>query len=310
MSRIHEALKKAEQERPSSPRQESSAGLPEPGPVHAGASSAGAAEKAVIPPGNLREEYSGELTLETLLKRCPQPGWKPDLRTMLFFNADNHTYGTEEFRTLRTRLYRMRDKQPLQTVLITSALPKEGKSFTAANLAQAIVRQHERRALLIDADLRLPGLHVPLGAPLMPGLSDYLRGDADEFSVIQKSPRENLFFIPGGKPVSNPAELIGNGRLKNLLQGLKPIFDWIVLDSPPVIPVSDATLLADFCDGIVVVVKAASTPFDLAQKVRQELQGKPLLGVVLNRVEPGLAYSSYYYEHYVPGRKNEKVRSA
>jgi len=310
MSRIHEALKKAEQERPSSPRQESSAGVPEPRFVHAGASPAGAAEKAVIPAGKLREEYSGELSFETLLKRCAQPGWKPNLKTMVFFNTDNHTYGTEEFRTLRTRLYQIRDKRPLQTVLITSALPKEGKSFTAANLAQAIVRQHERRALLIDADLRLPGLHVPLGAPLMPGLSDYLRGDADEFSVIQKSPRENLFFIPGGKPVSNPAELIGNGRLQNLLQGLKPIFDWIVVDSPPVIPVSDATLLADFCDGIVVVVKAASTPFDLAQKARQEFQGKPLLGIVLNRVEPGLSYSSYYYKHYVPGAKNDKVRSA
>jgi protein-tyrosine kinase len=310
MSRIHEALKKAEQERPSTPGRESSAGLPEPGLVHAEASPAGAAENAVIPAGNLREEYSGGLTFETLLKRCAQPGWKPDLKKMLFFNADNHAYGTEEFRTLRTRLYQIRDKQPLQTVLITSALPKEGKSFTAANLAQAIVRQHERRALLIDADLRLPGLHVPLGAPLMPGLSDYLRGDADEFSIIQRSPRENLFFIPGGKPVSNPAELIGNGRLKNLLQGLKPIFDWIVVDSPPVIPVSDATLLADFCDGIVVVVKAASTPFDLAQKASQEFHGKPLLGIVLNRVEPGLAYSSYYYGHYLPGPKNGKVRNA
>ncbi len=260
--------------------------------------------------GNLSGEYSGELTFETLVKRCPRPGWKPDLKTMVFFNTDNHTYGTEEFRTLRTRLYQIRDKQPLQTVLITSALPQEGKTFTAANLAQAIVRQHERRALLIDADLRLPGLHVPLGAPLTPGLSDYLRGDADEFSVIQRSPRGNLFFIAGGKPVSNPAELIGNGRLKNLLQGLKPIFDWIVLDSPPVIPVSDATLLADFCDGIVMVVRAASTPFDLAQKARQEFQGKPLLGIVLNRVEPGLAYSSYYYEHYVPSAKNRKVKSS
>ncbi len=310
MSRIHEALKKAEEARPGSSRQESSAGLPEPTLARSGASPTGAAENVVISAGNLSEEYSRELTIEMLQKRCMRPAWKPDLKTMVFFNTDNHTCGTEEFRTLRTRLYQIRGKQPLQTVLITSALPQEGKSFTAANLAQAIVRQHERRALLIDADLRLPGLHVPFGAPLTPGLSDYLRGDADEFSVIQRSPRDNLFFIAGGKPVSNPAELIGNGRLEKLLQGLKPIFDWIVLDSPPVIPMSDATLLANFCDGVVIVVKAASTPFDLAQKARQEFHGKPLLGVVLNRVEPGLAYSSYYYKHYVPGPKNRKVGSS
>lgn len=307
MSRIHEALKKAEQEKSSTPRQEvprGPMGFPEPGPVHPAASSAEATEDVVTPAGEWFEENFEQLTFEALTTRCPQPGWKPDLKTMLFFNAQNYTVGTEQFRTLRTRLYQIRDKQPLRKLLITSALPKEGKTFTAANLAQAIVRQHERRALLIDADLRLPGLHVPLGAPVTPGLSDYLRGEADEFSVIQKSPRENLFFIAGGKPVSNPAELIGNGRLKNLLDRLSPVFDWIVLDSPPAIPVSDASLLADLCDGVVMVVRAAATPFDLAQKVRQDFGQRPIVGVVLNRVEPGTGYQSYY-AYYATGRAQD-----
>ena len=106
--------------------------------------------------------------------------------------------GTEEFRTLRSRLYHLREKMPLKTVLVTSALPKEGKSFTATNLAQVMVRQQGRRVLLIDADLRAPRLHRMLGTTSDPGLSDYLQGKSDEFSIMQRGPLENLFFIPSG----------------------------------------------------------------------------------------------------------------
>jgi len=256
-------------------------------------------------PAATGEERPVRLTFEALLARCRRPHWKPDLQTMLFFSAQNHRDGTEEFRTLRSRLYQIREKQPVRTVLITSPLPGEGKTFVVANLAQVIARQYERRALLIDADLRFSRLHVPLGAPSSPGLSDYLLGEADEFSILQRGPRDNLFLIPGGKQVSNPVELIGNGRLKNLLHRLAPIFDWIILDSPPAVPVSDASLLADFCDGILLVVQAAVTPFDVAQKARQGFQNKPLLGVVLNRVEPGEAYSAYYRYYY----EQEKART-
>ena len=95
-------------------------------------------------------------SVDTLLARCPQMEWKPDLGTMLFMNGDDSKQGTEEFRTLRSRLYHLREKMTLKKLLVTSALPKEGKSFTSSNLAQVMVRQHGRRVLLIDADLRGP----------------------------------------------------------------------------------------------------------------------------------------------------------
>jgi capsular exopolysaccharide synthesis family protein len=214
---------------------------------------------------------------------------------MLFSDGQHHVLGAEEFRTLRSHLYMIRERQPLQKLLITSALPREGKTFIAGNLAEVIVRQPGRRVLLIDSDLRLSQLHLKLGAPANPGLSDYLRGEADEFAVIQRGPIESLLFIAGGKLAPNPSELIGNGRLKLLLQRLGPAFDWIILDSPPVVPVSDAKLLADLCDGVLVVVQAGTTPYDLARKACQEFREKRLLGVVLNFAEAGSSYSSYYY---------------
>src|SRR5262249_47345307 len=95
-----------------------------------------------------------------------------------------------------------------------SALPKEGKSFVAANLAQVLVRQHGRRALLVDGDLRGARLHTALGTDGTPGVSDYLLGEADEYAILQRGPMENLFFIGSGRSGTNPAELVANGRLK------------------------------------------------------------------------------------------------
>lgn len=292
MSRIHDALKKAEQERAAHQQQ---AGASAPSPF-----TPTDAEFERIPPFSESPvpNSPGVLTLETLLERCPQPKWNPDLKTMLFFNTGTHVPGTEEFRTLRAQLYKLREKRPLKSILVTSALPAEGKSFVAANLAQVFVRQHERRVLLVDGDLRWSRLHLSLGTTLSPGLTDYLRGDADIFSIVQRSPQNNLFFIPGGKSVSNPNELIINGRLQELLRQMSALFDWIVIDSPPAVPVSDAALMAGMCDGILMVVRSAQTPFDLAQKVRQEFRDKPLVGVVLNGVDAGTSYGSYYYYHH------------
>src|SRR5260370_14035108 len=217
---------------------------------------------------------------------------------MRFFNGDDTGRGTDEFRTLRSRLYHTREKMPLKKILVTSALPKEGKSFTSANLAQVLVKQHGRRILLIDADLRGPRLHAMLGTTASPGLSDYLQGANDEFSIMQHGPMENLFFIPSGQQISDPSELVANGRLKFLLQRVEALFDWIIIDSPPAVPVSDASVLAKSCDGVLMVVRSNATPVDMARRARLGFSGHALFGVVLNGMGSGAPDSRCYYEFY------------
>jgi len=311
MSRIHEALKRAEQERATGAVAEpvplmgtelpmSRDGENGDGPAPLPVTQLPHAQLPVVPGG-------APIAYETLLARCTPTAWNPDRKTMLFFGEDEQSRGTEEFRTLRSRLYQLRDRQPLKKVLVTSSLPKEGKTFVAANLAQVIVRQHGRRALLIDADLRGPRLHSALGTPSAPGLVEYLQGEADEISVLQRGPMENLFFIASGRSASSPAELVGNGRFRVLMARLEAAFDWIIVDSPPAVPVSDAALLANFCDGVLMVVRSDATPSDMARKARQEFRDQMLVGVVLNGIDAGAGYTQYYYGGY--GRQNGKADS-
>jgi capsular exopolysaccharide synthesis family protein len=303
MSRIHEALKKAEQERAASqggPAQPFAAPAAEPPMPMAEESPAAGMPAGGVSLTSAMPSFASPFSLDALLARCPQLQWKPDQKTMLFFNGDDSARGTEEFRTLRSRLYHAREKMALKKILITSALPKEGKSFTSANLAQVLVRQHGRRVLLIDADLRGPRLHMMLGTAASPGLSDYLQGGNDEFSIMQRGPMENLFFIPSGQQISDPSELVANGRLKFLLQRVEALFDWIIIDSPPAVPVSDASVLAKACDGVLMVVRSNATPVDMARRARQEFPDQSLVGVVLNGTDrESSPYSRYYYEAYV-----------
>ncbi len=301
MSRIHEALKKAEQER-SAPGTEIGSPLQERAMIPAPASKASSpapANEASLPVPEVSNIATVEyLRFDDLRARCAHPQWNPDPNLNVFLNPWLSPHGAEQFRTLRSRLYQLRSSQPLRTVLITSSVPAEGKTFVTNNLAQAIVRQPDRRTLIIDADLRCPRLHVPLGAPSAPGLTDYLRGEADEVSIIQHGLEGNLCFIPGGNEVTNPSELLSNGQLRKLLDRLAPIFDWVLLDSPPCVPVADASILADMCDGVLLVVRAGSTPVEVAQRACQELNGRNLVGVVLNAADESSMYASNYYHGY------------
>lgn len=296
MSRIHEALKKAEQERaagqlteqiaPIKTRSRDSAprdGVPEI--AHGFTIAAGQSGPA---------RSTDYLRFDDLRKRCAHPHWHLDPNVNVFSNSNSGRHGAEEFRTLRSRLRQLCANQPLKTLLITSSIPGEGKTFVTNNLAQAIIRQPDLHVLIIDADLRAPHLHIPLGAPLSPGLTDYLRGEADEMEIIQNGDEGNLCVIAGGNEATDPSELLSNGRLKILLDRLMPVFDWVILDSPPCLPVADASILADLCDGVLMVVRAGSTPSEVAQKACQELRRGKLIGVVLNAAYKEQGYGSYY----------------
>jgi capsular exopolysaccharide synthesis family protein len=282
MSRIHEALKRAEQER----------GLGR----HVQDSSTVAVQAPLAPfPADDRAAVRAPEPADALLAHCAAPVWTPQPHIAALFSTAGPQAGTEELRTLRSRLNQIRDKQLLKTVLITSAMPGEGKTFLTACLARMMVRQQGKKVLTIDADLRRPQLDAAFGAPSAPGLTDYLTGAADESAVLQRGMDPNLYFIPGGKHASNAAELVSSPRLPQLLRRMESLFDWILLDSPPVVPVHDASVLSAHCHGVLLVVRSASTAYDLAQRAATELKNHGLLGVILNHVEEGQSYQSYYY---------------
>ena len=277
MSRIHDALKRAEQE-----RAEGKQMLSPPGGQVTGVEPMPVAKHALSVLTPTIPTAATTLTFDALLTRCRQSDWRPDPKTMLFLNAEEQVRGTEPFRALCSQLYEIREKRPLKKVLVTSSLPKEGKSFVAANLAQALVKQRGCRTLLIDADLQSARLHLALGTAPTPGLTEYLLGESDEFSVVQRGAMENLFFIPSGRTVASPTELEENGRLQILLHRMGPLFDWIILDSSTAVAAGDAGRLADFCDGILLVVRSDGNPSEVARKARQKFKGQRLVGVVLN----------------------------
>jgi protein-tyrosine kinase len=311
MSRIHEALKKAEQERAAVHTGDHATlpGEPTATPPSLPVNPPAEDVQTVVRNSVMAPFLSNYLRFEDLRAHCAHPQWRLDPNVNVFFNSSLSEHGAEQFRTLRSRLYQLRGAQTIRTVLVTSSVPGEGKTFVTNNLAQAIVRQPDRRVLIIDADLRCSRLHIPLGAPSSPGLTDYLRGGADEMAIIQHGQEGNLCFIPGGNEVTNTSELLSNGKLKTLLERVTPVFDWVFLDSPPCLPVADASVLADLVDGVLMIVRAASTPAETAQRACQELRGQKLLGVVLNAVEEAHAYGSYYYAGYGYGYSQENGKA-
>jgi len=298
MSRIHEALKKAAQERSAQTANRTVSDLVDLSvPGIATETLPVSRQHTDLRTGLDERTDTGVLQFEEFAKLCPHTAWKIEPSTSVFSTQMHDPGGAEKFRTLRSRLYQIAAAQPLKKILITSSMPAEGKTFVAANLAQSFIRQEDRRVLLIDADLRAPCLHLHLGASEKPGLSDYLRGDSDEFRITQVGTTGNLCLIPAGREVSNPSELLHSTRMKHLLDRMSIIFDWIILDSPPALAVHDASILADMCDGVLLVVQAGSTDFEIAAKACAEFRDKNLLGVVLNRTAKGDTYGGYYYAY-------------
>jgi protein-tyrosine kinase len=282
MSRIHDALKQATADR--STGAEGQLVPTSPG-----------IDPETVTRDTSERERAAVLRFEDLVTRCTGRQWVPDTTPELSRCGELGKIGAEGFRTLRSRLYQMSGTRRLRRIVVTSSLPGEGKTFIATNLAHSIVRQPERKALLIDADLRASGARRASGsAGIVRGLSDYLMGEAEECDIIQSSQEGNLCFVSSGSSVPNPSELLLGARMKELLTRLTPLFDWVILDSPPTLAVHDASSLADLCDGVLFVVKAGTTSHESAQKAALEFRNKNLLGVVLNCVETDELQESYY----------------
>ncbi len=217
----------------------------------------------------------------------------------LITHIDPKSPVSEAYRTLRTNLQFSKVEKELRTILVTSAGPKEGKSTTAANLAIAMA-QAGNSVVLVDADLRRPLIHSVFGMDKDQGLTNYLAGSLDYGSLAQKTFIENLKVITSGVLPPNPSELLATEKMKQLLKKLQEDFDIVIIDSPPVIAVTDATILSTVVDGTLLVVYAGQTEKEAIKRATMMLSSvaSRLLGTVLNGFDIQGIYGSYYYYYY------------
>jgi capsular exopolysaccharide synthesis family protein len=213
---------------------------------------------------------------------------------------DPRSFAAEAYRVLRTNLHYANPDAPIRRLVVTSAGEGEGKSTTVSNLAVCFA-QADRAVLLIDADLRRPTINTFFRQPTTPGLSSYLAGDSLLDAVIQKTAVPNLSIIASGPTPPNPAELVGSRRMRELLDAASDRFDLILLDSPPMLAVSDAGALVPMVDGVLLVVGsglAARLALRRAKEAIQSVQGR-IVGAVLNRFDASAqGYSRRYYDRY------------
>jgi capsular exopolysaccharide synthesis family protein len=198
----------------------------------------------------------------------------------------------EEFRSLRTRLAAMLDQRH-KVLLMTSALPQEGKTTSSVALARSFA-QMEWRTILVDCDLRKPTLHTLFGTDRFPGLTDVLQGRVREEDAISATDNLHLDLLSAGSQIPGPAELLHTAATEALLKRLGARYDYVVVDSPPLISITDTLLLSGYVDGILMVVNGRVSPRELVKTARDQLQDRPVLGVVLNGISTPKKYGYYY----------------
>lgn len=201
----------------------------------------------------------------------------------------------EQYRQLAAVLHHTQQSTGARSVMVTSALPSEGKTLTATNLALTLSQSYQRRVLLIDADLRRPRMREMFALPDGPGLTDSLAaGAGGQLPVHQVS--STLWVLTSGRTVPDPMSTLVSPAMRQLLDDARASFDWVVVDTPPIAILSDANLLSEMIDKALLVVSAKSTPYPMVQRAAQAIGPQRILGVVLNRAEKiGLPESYSYY---------------
>ena len=232
------------------------------------------------------------------------PGSKdslPDIKEIELVNYKHPKFFiSEDYRTVRTSILLSHAEAPPKTIAFSSALPKEGKTATVANMAVSFAQLNEK-VLVIDADLRRPRLHRVFNVRNMGGLSGYLTGKASLEDAIKKTKVENIWFIPSGPIPPNPAELLNSGKMKELIAELKERFDIVLFDTPPVLAVVDSIIVSSLVDSMVFLVQAGKTtnkPFLQGVEELKRAKAK-IIGVLFNEVKAkGNGYYEPYYHYY------------
>ena len=219
--------------------------------------------------------------------------------------------GAEAYRVIRTGIQFAQAGKELQTIALTSCTPNEGKSTTIANLA-VVLTQAGKSVLLIDCDMRNPTVHKNFNLSNKLGLSSCISMGTALSDAVQKTSIEGLYALTGGVIPPNPSELLGSEKMKNLLQRAKEQYDYVLIDTPPVMPVTDALIVSRFVDGMILVIASAEVKVEMARDVKNQLvhAGANILGVVLNKVRSehhGYGYGYYYY-YGNDGEKHKKSK--
>ncbi|KRF60820.1 capsular biosynthesis protein [Bacillus sp. Soil768D1] len=201
---------------------------------------------------------------------------------------------TEQYRLIRTNIQFSSVDKEIKTIVVTSAEPNDGKSTTAANLA-IVLAQEEKKVLLVDADLRKPSIHYAFNLSNIHGITSVLTKKMDLRKTISNSNVPNLDILTSGPIPPNPSELLNSKAIETAINELKGIYDYIIFDTPPVLIVTDSQIVANKCDGVIMVVASGKTNKQSAVKAKQLLEkaNTALLGVVLNGMESNT--SNYYY---------------
>jgi capsular exopolysaccharide synthesis family protein len=221
----------------------------------------------------------------------------PANSSRLVFMTEPDSLAAEKFRFLGVRLRQLQQSRPLKKVLVTSTIPEEGKSTVSANLAGVLARR-KQSVLLVEGDLRRPTLAQQFGLGRLAGLGEWLQSGRQTVTNVYRLEGPDFWFLPAGNPPENPLELLQSGRLSYLMGQLSNLFDWIIVDSPPLLPLADTTVWSRVTDGTLLVAREGKSEKKQLQRGLEALKKSDLLGVVLN----GCAHPDHksYYQRYSP----------
>jgi len=324
MSRIDEALARAgtRQAEPAPPivppADVDGAFAQEPDVTSAAARAARALESEVQDaevhdPEPIRGAVHGDLPLAAdvagpdLAQDVDQDHRHKPLSEKLSVNSGDPT-STEQYRRVAGRLYLAQAEHGTRIVMVTSALPGEGKTLTATNVALTLAESYKRQVLIIDADLRRPWVHEMFQVPNLSGLNDGLRS-AEDHKIPLLRLTDNLSVLTAGRPDRDPMSVLSSDRMRRVLQEASARFEWVIIDTPPVALLTDAHLLASLVDAVLLVVQAGKTPLAAINKAVEAVGRERILGVVLNRADHAAVYHAYdYYGSYGTATAVEKAK--
>jgi capsular exopolysaccharide synthesis family protein len=237
------------------------------------------------------------------LERCPVLSVSIPEENCLVSVGKEESLGAEKFRFLAVRLRQLRQSRPLKKILITSSIPQEGKSMVAANLACTLARRKRQKTLLLEGDLRRPTVAAEFGLGRVPGLCEWLSGETKGINLYRLESL-GLWVLPAGAAPQNALELMQSGKLSPLMEQLEASFDWIVIDSPPVLPLADTSMWSRLADGILLVTRQGVTQKKQLQRGLSSLDTKKLLGALVNG-STDVAHSDYYQRYAPPASSAE-----